>query len=181
MKAGSVLAILVLAAPAAAAAQGHGAGFGGGFGLAVGGMGHSGVSSGFGHGGSHGPGRGDFRHDGFHEHGFDHHHFRDHAVAGWGWWGWPYWGWSDCGYDANGCGYQHASDDYGMTDPPAPPPCGAWSERAGRYVWSTGPCAAADDPPPARYAQSSANECSDWVWRADLHRSICKRPSRATG
>ena len=30
--------------------------------------------------------------------------------------------------------------------------------------------------PPARPAMA-ANECSDWIWRADLHRSVCKRQS----
>ncbi len=186
-RAGSLLAVLILAAPVAAAAQGHGGV--GGFGLAVGGINRSGITGGWSHpGGSHAGVHG-FAHAGFpdsgfgHGHGFNHRnfdrhiHFDDRFVA-WGW-GWPYWGpWQDCAYDQDGCG-PYRMDDYGYTDPPAPPPCGR-SSHAGYDEWSTAGCDASD-PPPARRVSFGENECSDWVWRPHLHHSVCKRLARAEG
>ena len=97
-------------------------------------------------------------------------------------WGYPYWGWPDCGPDA-GCDW----DDPGLPPGgyagaggpmPADPSCGAWVRRPGGFAWASDACGdprAAD--PPARPTLAS-NECSDWVWRASLHRSVCKRTVR---
>ena len=154
--AGILTTVLLLAAPLAAGAQGHGG---------VGAARVSVVHTGFhGHGvvGRGGEFRGRFRNGGL--------------LL----WGYPYWGW-DCAADSIGCdwggdpGGPAADIAYGG---PAPrdPACGAWVRRAGGYAWAPDACndppAAAD--PPSRPAMA-ANECSDWVWRADLHRSVCKR------
>jgi hypothetical protein len=169
MRLGAVVTtVFLLAAPALAAAQGHG-----GMGLAGGPghgsqmiMTHGGV--GFGHGGGwggawHGDGgfHGGFGHDHFdHDHffhgRFDHDHFfHDHGVVvGW----YPYWGW-DCGPYGDDCAW---GDDHDRS---------RWSDD-GRYL----------DPPPRGEAPADApmraaaasNECSDWVWRASLRRSVCK-------
>jgi hypothetical protein len=152
---GILTTVLLLAAPVAAGAQGHG-------GV---GAGHVGVV-----------------HTGFHGHGVVGRggefpgRFRNGGLL---LWGYPYWGW-DCAADAIGCdwgGDPGASPtDVAYGGPARDPSCGAWVRRAGSYAWAPDACndppAAAD--PPARPAMA-ANECSDWVWRADLHHSVCKR------
>ncbi len=190
---GVLTTVLLLAAPVAAGAQGHG-GMAGGHGGAVAvaaahggpGWGHAGAWHGA---GFHGP---DFGHGfgpGF-GHGFDHDHFfhgrfHDHGFV-WGWY--PYWGWPDCGADGDSCNWGDESDpgapsdDYGYTEGPPPPEasCGGWVRRGGRYAWAPNACS---DPPPAdppRHEVAS-NECSDWVWRTDLHHSVCKRAAHAAG
>jgi hypothetical protein len=181
-------------------------GHGGGSGLAIGGFGRGGVNGAWTHAASNG--RASFASVGFHGHGFDHHgfgrdpgfghdhdfghdhglghdhdfdrqhHFHDQVA---GWWGWPTWGW-DCSYANGGCGGEdRASDDYGYSDPPAAPPCGGWVSRSGRYVWSTAPCGPGEGDASVQHVSMSENECSDWVWRANLHRSVCRRPARAAG
>ena len=192
---------VLLAAPVAAAAQGHG-GMGGGMAGGAGpgavtqvSMMRGGASFGPGHGPSHGGGfhgHGFDRHDhGFHDHDFGDHHFHDHfhdhgLFLGWGpWWGW---GWPDCGANGDACdwgdesGPGDPSDDYGYTDGPSPnAACGAWLRHGAGYAWTRRVCG---DPPaadPPSHAAVASNECSDWVWRADLRRSVCKRASHAAG
>jgi hypothetical protein len=173
MKLAGVLAgVLLLAVPAAAAAQGHA----GGGAVAVGSHGGpgAGLAPGAGHlGGFHGPGPGSDR-------GF---RFRDRFLV----WGWPYWGWSDCGLYGDNCDWDGPgepgppADGYADASMTGPPPCGAWVSRAGGYAWAPDACRespAAADPP---HAALAAGECSDWVWRASLHRSVCRHPSRASG
>jgi hypothetical protein len=159
---GILTTVLLLAAPVAAGAQGHG-----GMGAAHVGIVHAGF-----HGHGHGAvGRGgDFRGG-----------FRGGGLL---LWGYPYWGW-DCAADSIGCdwggdaGAGPADIAYGGGPAPGDPACGAWVRRAGAYAWAPDACnepPAAADPP--RRALAS-NECSDWVWRADLHHSVCKQ--RAAG
>ena len=156
---GILTSVLLLAAPAAAVAQGHG-----GVGAAHVGIVHPGFH---GHGGLAGR-RGDFR-----------GRFRNGGLA---LWGYPFWGW-DCAADAIGCDWggdpARVPSDIAYGGPaPRDASCGAWVRRAGSYAWAPDACndppAAAD--PPVRPAMAS-NECSDWVWRADLHHSVCRRPT----
>ncbi len=195
---GMLSTALLVAAPAMVCAQAHG-GMGGmgGMGGGAGRGGFSQVSTarasaswgpgfgpataghGAGHGGGFHGGRGFDRHGrGFHD------HFHGHgAWLGWGpYWGW---GWSDCGADGDTCdwgdesGPGAPSDDYGYTDGPSTEAaCGAWLRHGDGYAWTRRACG---DPPaadPPAHAGVAANDCSDWVWRADLHRSVCKRASR---
>jgi hypothetical protein len=163
MKLSRILAAAsILAAPGLAVAQVHGVG--GVAGVAahgVGGMpgltgrgaslpGTAGVHAGAARIGFHG-GRFD-HHPGFH----DRFRHRDDVAAIY-----PYWGWSDCAFDVD-CGWG-GPDPAGMTpadyaDPPGQPP--------------------GYDPAPAPPRRAEVNECSDWVWNARLHRSVCKRPFR---
>ena len=153
MKLTGILAAALLAAPGVGAAQAHG-------GMAIG-PGHAGAGSipmGNGPGAHAGAAQVDFRGDGADNHRGDHdrfHHHHDFAAL------YPYWGWSGCAPSGD-C-------DWDEGDPPGVTPAD--------YV----------DPPaaPARYAAAAApahraivNECSDWVWRPDLGRSVCKRPYR---
>jgi hypothetical protein len=192
---GMLSAGLLLAAPVAAVAQGHG-GMGGGM---AGGAGHGGVTQvsmvrgGASFGPGHGPARGGFHghgfdgHDhGFHDHGF-HDHFHNHGLLlGWGpYWGW---GWPDCSAYGDACSWgdessaDDPSDDYGHTDGPAPnAACGAWLRHGAGYVWTRRICGDAPAADPPSHAAVASNECSDWVWRADLRRSVCKRASHAEG
>jgi hypothetical protein len=177
MKLGIILAAALLAAaPLAANAQG----LGGGHAAAVGHAGrgavlHSGTNLTFtSHPGNH-------RLAGFRGRRFGRGERFNPFLFGW--WGAP-WGFApNCAY-ADACGEDAAYDgptderDY-LDDPRAPPPgrCGAWVMRGGRYVWSPGNCAAdAEDS-----ASLSDNECSDWVWRASLHRSVCRWTARGSG
>ncbi len=174
--AGVLTTVLLLGLPLAAAAQGHG----GAARVAVAAHGGPGMGHGMGHaGGFHGPGPG---------HGFGfrdrfHDRFHDGLLVG----GWPYWGWSGCGLNVDDCDWDSQGDDPGA--PPAGyadasmtgPPCGGWVSRAGGYAWAPDACRdppAAADPP---HAAIASNECSDWVWRASLHHSVCRRPSRTSG
>ena len=162
MKLSSILAAAsLLAAPSLAAAQAHGGIAMGGAAISGAAGAHAGANFG-GHWGAGGVagahpgaphaglGGGRFdHHPGFH----DHFHHRDFVAL------YPYWGWSDCAFDVD-CGW-HGDDPAGPTpadyvDPPGPP---------------AGYAAAA----PRR---AEVNECSDWVWRARLHRSVCKQPFR---
>jgi hypothetical protein len=155
---GILTTALLLAAPVAAGAQGHGGG-----GAAHVGVGHPGFH---GHGGVVGRG-GDFR-----------GRFRNGGLLlG----GYPYWGW-DCAADSIGCDWGGdpggPATDIAYGGPARDPSCGAWVRRAAGYAWAPDAC---NDPPsaadpPSRPAMA-ANECSDWVWRADLHHSVCKRPA----
>jgi hypothetical protein len=177
----------MLAAPALASAQGHG-GMAGGM---AGGAGRGGmtqvamVHGGAWHGGFRGhagDGHGRFVHD-----HFFHDRFHDHGLfLGWGpYWGW---GWSDCAAYGDACdwgdesGPGDASDDYGYTEgPPVNAACGTWLRHGAGYAWTRRVCG---DPPaadPPANAAVASNECGDWVWRADLHRSVCKRSSHAVG
>ncbi len=197
---GVVSTVLIAAAPVAAGAQGHG-GMPGAARVGVGPVSiahNAGWGPGFGpvsaaHGaGFHGHGGFDHHDHGFHDHGshdHGHHHFHGHGV----WWGWgPDWGWGwpgDCGPYGDACDWGEESgpgapsDDYGYTDAPvADAACGAWLRHGGGYVWTRRVCGGdlpAADPP--RAAAVASNECSDWVWRADLHRSVCRRAARAAG
>lgn len=165
--AGVLAAALVLAAPVAATAQGHGGAARAGVAAPAG----PGLATGGGHvGGFHGPGPG--------------RGFRDRFLL----WGWPAWGWSDCGLYGDNCDWdatgQPGAPPAGYADASmtGPAPCGAWISRAGGYAWAPDACRdppAAADPPP--HAAVASNECSDWVWRADLRRSICRRPARTAG
>jgi len=202
MKLGVVLTtVLLMAAPVVVNAQAHG---GAGSGMA-GGAGHAGPGHGsMAHVASWGPGFGPSSRrggigqgGGFHGHGgFDHHdhglHDHDHDHFHGVEWGWgPYWGWgwSDCGAYGDACdwggesGPGDASDDYGYTDGPTfNAACGAWLRHGAGYVWTRRACGgepSAADPP--SHAAVASNECSDWVWRADLHRSVCKRATRGVG
>ena len=152
--AGIATTILLLGLPLAAAAQGHG----GAARVAV--AAHSGPGAGPGMGragGFRGPGPG----GGFHDRDHFHDHFRDRFLVG----GWPYWGWSDCGLSGDNCDWD------AQGDPGAPPAGYADASMHGD------PPAAADPP----HAAIASNECSDWVWRANLHHSVCRRPSRLAG
>ncbi|HEX3406321.1 MAG TPA: hypothetical protein VHS81_03705 [Caulobacteraceae bacterium] len=186
---GLLSTVLLISAPVAASAQGHG-------GMAAG-AGRAGVSQvsmtqGASWGPGFGPSHGGLRRaGGSHGRGFDNHHgFHDHdhlhgAFLGWGpYWGW---GWQGCGAFGDACDWGEESgpgapsDDYGYTDgPTSDAACGAWLRRGAGYVWTRRVCGepAAADPPAHAVA---TNECSDWVWRADLHRSVCKRGARAEG
>jgi hypothetical protein len=171
---GVLTTVLLLATPLAAAAQGHGGAARVGVAAHVGpGMGPD-RGPGMGRvGGFHGPGPG---------RGF---RFRNRFLVG----GWPYVGWSGCGLglDSDNCDGD-AQDDPGAPPPgyadasmTGGPPCGAWVSRAGGYGWAPDACRdppAAADPP---HAAIASNECSDWVWHANLHRSVCRRPSRTSG
>jgi hypothetical protein len=200
---GMLSTALLVAAPAMACAQAHGGMAGGagrsGFSQASTahgsaswgpGFGPASAGHGAGHGGRFHGGRGSDRHDG----GF-HDRFHDHNHGVWLGWG-PYWGWGwpDCGAYGDACdwgdesGPGAPSDDYGFTDagyPETPSPddaaCGAWLRHGAGYAWTRRACG---DPPaadPPAHAAVAAKECGDWVWRADLHRSICKRPAHAAG
>lgn len=154
---GILATALLLAAPVAAGAQGHGGGLG---------AAHVGIV----HAGPHG-------HGGVGRGGQFHGRFRGGGLL---LWGYPYWGW-DCAADSIGCdmsGDPGASptDVAYASGAPRDPSCGAWVRRAGGYAWAPDACdepPAAADPPP--HPTMAANECSDWVWRADLHHSVCKR------
>lgn len=192
MKLGGILtAALLLAAPVAAVAQGHGGGMSGA-GVAGGHAGTGQVSmdrGGAGHGGFRGHGFGGPGHV-IHDH-FFHDRFHDHGLfLGWSY---PFWGWPDCGAYGDACdwgdesGPGASSDDYGDTDtgyvdgPPPNAACGTWLRHGAGYVWTRRVCG---DPPaadPPEHAAVATNECSDWVWRADLHRSVCRRSSHAVG
>jgi hypothetical protein len=149
--AGVLTTVLLLGLPLAAAAQGHG----GAARVAVAAHGGPGMGRGLGHvGGFHGPGHG--FHDRFHD------RFHDGFLVG----GWPYWGWSGCGINVDDCDWDAQGDD------PGPPPAGYADASMTRA-----PPAAADPP----HAAIASNECSDWVWRASLHHSVCRRPSRLAG
>jgi hypothetical protein len=155
MKLGGILtAVMVMAAPAAFG-QAHGLGMAhGGAGVWHGGGGHM-------HGG---PGRG----HGGHDH-FFHNHFHGHNAA-WAWYYPPYW---------DDMGDQDTSDNESYAEAPTPDlSCGGWVAHGERYAWRPDACrsAPADPPQPAL----ASNECSDWVWRADLHHSICKRGAYGT-
>jgi hypothetical protein len=173
MKLGRILTTaLLLAVPVAAGAQGRG-----GMTMAHGGM----VS--MAHGG-HGWGHsGGFHGRGFGHHGF-HRHFDPEGVA-WGWY-YPYGGWSDCG---DSCGWGDDGDfgappqgpGYAEQPPPPEASCGGWIWHDSRYVWAPDACSYPPPADPPQAAASASNECSDWVWRAALHHSICKRPERQGG
>lgn len=71
----------------------------------------------------------------------------------------PYWGW-DCAPDG-GCGWDEDGPGMPPTDDAGPPV----DQAAPGYAvaaWS-GP-------------RAETNECSDWVWRPRLRRSVCVRP-----
>jgi hypothetical protein len=165
-----LIAASLLAAPVAAGAQGVGAGhMGGGHGVVAASV-RAGAARGVGLRG------GGFRHRG---------RFRGGALL-WGWYDYPLWAVSsDCAYPGvvAGCEEDAAYDvsaarDRGRYSADPLAACGGWVQRAGRFVWLANACGAdAKAPSPARRAAASANECSDWVWRADLRHSVCKRPA----
>jgi len=200
---GLLSTVALVAAPVAVAAHGHGGMAGGGarVGVSQVSMVHGGASFGPGFGpavvssrdGFHGRGfdRRDhgFHGHGSHDHGFrdqgGHNHFHDHGPwLGWGpYWGW---GWSDCGAHGDACdwgeesGPGDPSDDYAYADgPTTDAACGAWVRRGAGYAWTRRICGGPPAADPPAQAAVATNECSDWVWRADLHRSVCKRGSRA--
>ena len=157
MKLTSILALSLLAAPGLAAAQAHGGMHGGitpGAGRVAGQLvtpaGAVGLHETAGRLAVRPPGAG--RHPGFGD------RFGRHTLlVGL----YPYWGWSDCA-PYSGCDVEGDDPpgvtDAGYVDPPAPPPGYAMARWAPR--------------------RAEVNECSDWVWRARLHRSVCKRPFR---
>ena len=157
MKLYSILAaVSLLAAPGRAAAQAHGVGGMTARSASLPGAAH--LTPLVGAAGAHtgavrvgfGGGRFD-HHPGFHDGFHDRFRHRHDAVLLY-----PYWGWSDCAFDGE-CDWGGSDPAPGLTpadyvDPPAPP----LAREAPHHV--------------------DVNECSDWVWNARQHRSICKTP-----